>query len=259
MIRRTVVLLAFAVARLGAQKPTGPIEDNSFLVEEAYNQERGVIQHINTLQFLGVARQWGYSFTEEWPAPGRRHQLSVTIPLGHNAYQSARLGDAALNYRFQLVDDSSVAFAPRASLVVPTGNWREGAGLGAPGAQWQLPLSVTLAPALVAHSNVGGTYTFNARVGDASRTDVTEFHLAQSLVWLARERFNFMLEGVWSRMSALPGGSATESGVISPGIRWGYDFENGLQVVPGIAFPIGVGPSRGQRGVFLYLSFEHPR
>ena len=37
----------------------------------------------------------------------------------------------------------------------------------------------------------------------------------------------------------------------------GLVVKSGLQVVPGIAFPIGVGPSHGQRALFLYLSLEH--
>jgi hypothetical protein len=41
-------------------------------------------------------------------------------------------------------------------------------------------------------------------------------------------------------------------------VRWAYDFRSGLQIVPGVAFPIGVGPNSGERGIFLYLSFEHP-
>jgi hypothetical protein len=45
---------------------------------------------------------------------------------------------------------------------------------------------------------------------------------------------------------------------LNPGIRWAYNFKNGLQIVPGIAVPIGIGPSAGEKGVFLYLSFEHP-
>ena len=45
---------------------------------------------------------------------------------------------------------------------------------------------------------------------------------------------------------------------LNPGIRWAYNFKNGLQIVPGIAMPIGVGPSSGERALFLYLSFEHP-
>jgi hypothetical protein len=46
--------------------------------------------------------------------------------------------------------------------------------------------------------------------------------------------------------------------LISPGIRWAYNFKSGLQIVPGIAVPIGAGPSRNERGIILYLSFEHP-
>jgi hypothetical protein len=45
---------------------------------------------------------------------------------------------------------------------------------------------------------------------------------------------------------------------VSPGIRWALDFKCGLEIVPGLAFPIGVGPSRGEHAVFLYLSLEHP-
>jgi hypothetical protein len=31
-----------------------------------------------------------------------------------------------------------------------------------------------------------------------------------------------------------------------------------LQIGPGVAVPIGVGPSRGVRALFVYLSVEHP-
>ena len=46
--------------------------------------------------------------------------------------------------------------------------------------------------------------------------------------------------------------------LLNPGARWALNFANGLQIVPGISFPIGVGPSAGDKGVFVYLSFEHP-
>lgn len=59
------------------------IMDNSFLIEEAYNQEDGVIQHIQTFQYLQKSKTWGYSFTEEWPVPGQTHQLSFTIPVSY--------------------------------------------------------------------------------------------------------------------------------------------------------------------------------
>jgi hypothetical protein len=45
---------------------------------------------------------------------------------------------------------------------------------------------------------------------------------------------------------------------INPGMRFAVNCKSGLQIVPGICFPIGVGPSKGEYGVLLYLSFEHP-
>jgi hypothetical protein len=45
---------------------------------------------------------------------------------------------------------------------------------------------------------------------------------------------------------------------INPGMRYAIDFESGLQIVPGLSFPIGIGPSAGEYGMFLHLSFEHP-
>ncbi len=45
---------------------------------------------------------------------------------------------------------------------------------------------------------------------------------------------------------------------INPGLRFALNFKSGLQIVPGIEAPIGIGPSSGEYGVFLYLSLEHP-
>src|SRR5690349_21477827 len=62
----------------------GPIQDNSFLLEEAYNQELGVIQHISTFTRWWNSKDWNYSFTQEWPAPrDPRHQFSYTLVGTH--------------------------------------------------------------------------------------------------------------------------------------------------------------------------------
>ena len=45
---------------------------------------------------------------------------------------------------------------------------------------------------------------------------------------------------------------------VNPAFRSAIDFQSGLQIVWGLGAPIGVGPSRGDLGLFLYLSFEHP-
>jgi len=38
-----------------------PIQDNSFLVEEAYNQGRGIVQHISTFAKSRNDNGWAYS------------------------------------------------------------------------------------------------------------------------------------------------------------------------------------------------------
>ncbi len=85
--------------------------------------------------------------------------------------------------------------------------------------------------------------------------------MRQSVVWLTRPTFNVLVEVAFMRAQEVVGPRRTapsNSLFVSPGIRWAYNFRSGLQVVPGLAVPIGIGPSDGQHGVFLYLSFEHP-
>src|SRR5690606_10195041 len=55
------------------------ILDNSFLVEEAFNQERGVFQNIFGFQRKDGA--WDFAFTQEWPVTTERNQLSYTVPV----------------------------------------------------------------------------------------------------------------------------------------------------------------------------------
>src|SRR5216117_2077761 len=111
------VLLAVASTPTGAQGQAAPpsISDNSFLMEEAYNQEPGVVQHISTFQLFRGADAWAYSFTQEWPLFGRTHQLSYTLPIQrtHNGSAIATgLGDVAVNYRFQLAAAGRPTVAP---------------------------------------------------------------------------------------------------------------------------------------------------
>ena len=45
---------------------------------------------------------------------------------------------------------------------------------------------------------------------------------------------------------------------LNPGVRWAFNFDSGLQIVPGIAYTVGLADADGADGLFLYLSFEHP-
>ncbi len=83
MMRVSLVgaLLAFGVSPSAAAQTAIPIRDNSFLIEEAYNQEWGVVQHVGTFRRVRGSAGWGATFTQEWPAPGERHQVSYTVPM----------------------------------------------------------------------------------------------------------------------------------------------------------------------------------
>jgi hypothetical protein len=264
-VRGTVLRALFALG-LAASAPeavrAGPIQDNSFLLEEAYNQEPGVIQHISAFNRASDGGAWGYTFTEEWPVRGQTHQASVTLAFaGLQAGPGTRgLGDVLLNYRWQAVGsgDTPVAFAPRLSAVLPTGDAGKGLGAGAAGVEVNLPLSVVLAPRLVSHVNLGARYVPGAdtALGEA---DLSTWTVGQSFVWLAHPKLNVLVEAVYSSTDLAGDGRSgrAESLTVNPGVRGAIDLGD-LQIVPGLAFPLGVGPSRGDRAVFLYLSLEHP-
>ena len=101
-----------------------PIQDNSFLMEEAYNQEEGVVQHINGFQRMRGG-EWLATFTQEWPVPKQTHQLSYTIPYQRIAGDSAArsgLGDIGLNYRYQLAGSGETTVEWQAQQVALTMN-----------------------------------------------------------------------------------------------------------------------------------------
>ncbi len=238
------------------------IEDNSFLIEEAYNQERGVVQHIQTFEYLKKANTWLYTFTQEWPVPDEKNQLSYTLPVSHFGEPTETgLGDILLNYRYQLVQKEKIAVAPRFSLILPTGDYKNRMGSGAYGYQVNMPFSGILSNNLVTHWNAGTTYTPGSKEPGGARADTIGYNLGASAIWLVSENFNLLTEVVWnsSQLVRTDGSKKnSETCFINPGMRFALNYKSGLQVVPGLAFPIGVGESKNEYGVFFYLSFEHP-
>src|SRR4051794_39606166 len=109
-MRPLLVLLIFHCALLSAQsqssqsKDEPKIEDNSFLMEEAYNQEYGVVQHIQSFTRDVRNDAYVYSFTQEWPIDlDPKHQFSYTLQGTRVAgLDGFGWGDTLLNYRYQL-------------------------------------------------------------------------------------------------------------------------------------------------------------
>ena len=272
----------FLAAALGAttalaagpadEKPKRPIDgisDNSFFIEESYNQEAGVVQHIfnaayGVSKFRGPEeRTWNPTFTQEWPVPDIRHQFSYTVPynLIESGGQSRHgVGDVLLNYRFQAYYDEKTltGFAPRFSLVLPTGDEKSGFGNNTLGYQWLLPFSTTIGDRWFLHANAGLTFLPDA--GARPAHDLLNCNLGASAVYCASERLNFMLEwvGAWNESPNDRGGLRRDfAALISPGVRYAFNFAHESQMVLGVGVPVGVTPAAPDVGVFLYFSFEH--
>jgi hypothetical protein len=259
-------LLAQAPAPAPSPTPEPQIQDNSFLIEEAYNQEPGVVQTIQTYARVAGTGDWVYALTQEWPVPNEKHQLSFTIPiqgLSGPIGVAKGLGDLALNYRYQLVGngEAKVAVSPRLTLVLPSGDRKRSLGAGGLGFQVGLPLSLVLSNRLVTHWNAGATFTPSATDASGETASLTSWNAGQSVVWLAHPRFNLFLETVVNSVQAFADGGGTERHLdvtVSPGARFAFNLPNDLQIVLGLAVPMGFGANHGQNSLFLYFSVELP-
>lgn len=257
-----LALSSWFAGALAAQEPE-PLEDNSFLIEEAYNQNPGVVQEISNFVRSSGGGDWVYAFTQEWPVGGMRHQLSYTVPLEHHAdFGTTGLGDALLNYRYQALGmrGGPVYVAPRLSVVLSTGRAASGRGSGAFGLQASLPVTVEVSPRLSTHWNVGATLLPSAENPAGARATSTAVNAGASIIWVVRPLFNLILEGIWLSRQDVIGPGATDrhtSAFLNPGFRWGFNLRGGLQIVTGLGYVVSLDDA-DPNALFLYLSFEHP-
>ena len=149
------------------------VQDNSFLIEEAYNQEPGVVQHIAT--FRRQNRDRLFSFTQEWPVVSQAHQFSYTVPYSWlRADGETNGGPGDVPAELPLSRPSRKAprrprSRPRLSLVLPTGDFDRELGNNSYGVQVNLPVSKIVADRVTVHGNAGATTSSTRRSG--SRPD----------------------------------------------------------------------------------------
>jgi MFS family permease len=260
-----VVALLLLPERAPAAWPdlaSGPLQDNSFLVEEAYNQEPGVVQHIVLMHWHRESKDWTGAFTQEWPLVDERHQLSFTIPFTFAGApeESNGVEDVLLNYRWGAVRESGSrpAVAPRASLVLPTGSVRDRRGAGGVGVELALAVSKQLAW-LAAHGNVGTRIVPRALAPHGRVDRLVSWFGGVGLDWLVADAVNPLVELVASRDEEI-GVQRVVRGtrvVVSPGVRVGWNGPGGTQWVGGAAVPCGLTRDTEDLGVLLYFSLEH--
>jgi hypothetical protein len=261
MMGRAAFVLCFLFACPAlARQPAPPaldssrkfeIQDNSFLVEEAFNQEQGIYQNI--LGFSRSQGSWQLAFTQEWPVSGQAHQVSYTIPFGDYGVANG-LGDAMLNYRFQAMTEteSRPAFSPRFSLILPTGG--RDRGYDTLGYQVNLPFSKQHRDWYF-HWN--GGFTSYAGVSSPDGADVSLFtpHLAASAIWRARPMVHVMMETLFEAEEDPDGRRSLVT--LSPGVRIGRNIGD-RQLVVGAALPVTVSPDASEGAILLYFSYELP-
>jgi len=250
-------------AKPGAKPAAEPfaITDNSFLVEEAFNQEPGIFQNIANAVF--VNGNWGFTFTQEWPVVSQAHQFSFTLSGLDNGNGSG-IGDTLLNYRYQALTEGPgrPAFSPRVSLLLPTGDVPRSRGSGSAGLQINLPFSKQTGD-WYWHWNGGFTWLPSAELtaspSDDRRVDLMLPFLAASSIYRVRPMFNLMLESVLL-FAELPDGDASvreNAFTLSPGARGGWNLGD-QQIILGAAMPITWVDGSAETGLLVYFSYELP-
>jgi hypothetical protein len=242
---RALLTLVLAALCVQAQAQPAPdparkweITDNSFLVEEAFNQGPGVVQNI-LVWTRGQHGQWNANYTQEWPAPTMKNQLSYSITVASTGTANG-FGDSLINYRYQLREETAggPAISPRLSVVLPTGREADGLGGGTVGLDMNLPISKQFGN-LYVHANAGYTW-----LPDVQRTT----RVAGSGIWRLTSMLNLMLEAVVA---------FDESVTVSPGFRRGWNLGE-KQIVIGAAVPITRADGRATAALLTYFSYELP-
>jgi DtxR family Mn-dependent transcriptional regulator len=238
------------------------IADNSFLVEEAFNQEPGIFQ--NLAGVVVANGNWGLTFTQEWPLASQTHQLSFSVSALDKGTGTG-IGDTLINYRYQvsLDEPGRVAFSPRVSAIIPTGDVPRLRGSGSMGLQFNLPFSKQSGD-WYWHWNGGVTWlpwadSLSLLSDEQGDVDLVSPFLAASSIYRVRQMFNVMVESV-VRFDSLtePEGNRRETAfLLSPGARGGWNIGE-KQLVLGAAVPMAWVGGEVEPGLLIYLSYELP-
>ena len=241
------------------RRPAAGIQDNSFLIEEAYNQKPGEVQSVATLR--RQQRDWHFNLEVEWALGSQDHQFSFGVPhswiRNDEGERVKGFGDLMLSYRYQAWYENDIrpAFAPRLSLILPTGDRAKGTGDQSFGLETNLPFSKIVSDRVTLHANAGMTRLF-----DVEGQSPTSYKLGGSAIYAVTRNFNLMLEGLGEWEETVNDMREIErqfTFTINPGFRSAINFPDESQLVMGFSVPIEL--SKGNRpdyGLFFHLSYE---
>lgn len=241
------------------------IEDNSMLIEEAFNQEAGIIQHITNFFFDRDIFTCFYN--QEIPLHDYWHQLSYTIK--YSIGKTSGFGDIFIHYRPTLWHKKNWALvAPRISIIAPSGDAEKGLSNGAWGGQFNLAITKRISRRTITHWNAGYTFYANADRYDIDPSgkpvlthekDIAATNIGASGIWFLLPSLNLMVEyqSVFRKDIAADGSLvSTHILTLNPGFRFAFQVGK-AQIVPGIGLPVEYVAGRfGHSWVFGYLSIE---
>ncbi len=268
-----LTLLSGVTARAAEPRPIDGFSDHSFLLEEAYNQDRGEVQHtLNAVYSNDFWRRgWSFNFEQEWWLFTQDHQVAFSIPFSHLREEGDKqrgVGDIEIEYRYQLTEEGPniPAVAPGFGFILPTGNRDKGTGNGVVGYEWSVAASKKVASRLALHANLGLTYLPKVRVplDDNKRLSpkrsLVSYDVGASAVFALSSNIHMLLEWVGEFEDEINDQGKRErdfKAILSPGIRTAVINKDRLQTVLGVGIPIGVTGPADNYGVFLYFSVEH--
>ena len=209
------------------------------------------MQHISTFARPDGGGAWAYSFTQEWPFRGMRHQLSYTVPVLHDEAD----GHRPRRHRAQLPLPARRArrrlglyVAPRATLLLPTGSECSGRGAGGVGFQANLPVSIRRRPPAWRSTPMPAPPDPSAKNPPGARPPRGRQPRRQRDLAAASDRSTswssscgYSTEDSWSPED---GTSGTTSGCSTPASAGPSISPSGLQIVPGVAYTVGSGRRR---------------
>lgn len=156
-----------------------------------------------------------------------------------------------------LVEAELIAFAPRLTLPLPVGRPARPLEADGLGMQVDMVINWALARPLTAQLSIENSLTPHEEDW-AGPARVLATSVKQLMVWNVTSRWHVLVDTVWQR-SQRPtwGDTASHTLHISPALQWGHDLADGLHIIPGVCLPVGFGPSRSDRAVLAFFSFEH--
>lgn len=246
-------------------KETG-IEDNSIFIDEAFNQDKGVQQHITTFSFF--REEVILHYTHELPLINERHQLSVTVPYSISNSQNKNyhgINDVTVAYQYWLLKkDNRLMATPGIAFQIPTGDTQVNNQSGFAGLTGYLALSKRISDKLIIHTN-GRLGYFKKIKSPNQSSDLelppTKFHSGTSgisFVWLVSDKLNFLIENINTREHEFINNKRKTNNqyTLNPGLRTCFNSRN-TQFVLGASCPTNlVKNKKTELGFLFYLSIE---